>query len=306
MKISNPIVFFGTEDFSLVALTALVESGFNIVAVVTKLDSPRGRGHKMTPPAVKSYAAEHGIPVWQPAKLSEISDDIAELERPAGVLVSYGKIIPQSIIDLFTPGIINVHPSLLPRYRGPSPIEAAILGGDKVTGVSIMQLSAEMDAGPVFQQSRLELKGDETAEDLYESLGKIGSKMLIDLLPSILDGSVTPHPQDETAATYCQLLNKSDGNINWNDAAEVIEARIRAYHLWPKSRTKIGDIDVIITQARVIDDGSNNPGKISVSGNELRVGTGNGQLDIVALMPLGKKEMPVTAFLSGYRSRIIL
>ena len=143
----NSIVFFGTEDFSLVALEALVEAGFPVEVVVTKPDMPKGRGHVLTEPLVKTFAKKHGIQVWQPAKLNDINDDIAKLNNPIGVLVSFGKIIPQKTLDLFTPGIINVHPSLLPKYRGPSPIEAAILMGDQETGVSIMRLSAQMDAG---------------------------------------------------------------------------------------------------------------------------------------------------------------
>ena len=152
----QPIVFFGTEDFSLYSLRALVEAGFNIVAVITKPDSRRGRSNKLIQPAVKQFASQHHIPVWQPKRLKDIISDIKNITpQPTGVLVSYGKIIPQTIIDLFQPGIINVHPSLLPKYRGPSPIESAIANRDKITGVTIMQLEQAMDAGPIYHQQKL-------------------------------------------------------------------------------------------------------------------------------------------------------
>ena len=167
---SKTIVFFGTEEFSAVSLRRLIDDGFSIPAVITKPDSKKGRGKKMVPSAVKILAEEYKIPVWQPRKLADIVSDIKSLDDPIGVLVSYGKIIPQSVIDLFSPGIVNVHPSLLPKYRGPSPIETAILNGDDKTGISIMQLSADMDAGPVYDQLEVGLDGNETAPQLEEKL----------------------------------------------------------------------------------------------------------------------------------------
>lgn len=301
---SKPIVFFGTEDFSLVALKALVEAGYPVVAVVTKPDAPKGRGHQVIPPAVKVYAEEHNIPVWQPAKLSDIHDDIAALDNPTGVLVSYGKIIPQSLLDLFTPGIINLHPSLLPKYRGPSPIESAIIGGDKETGVSIMKLSAAMDAGPVYRQLAVTLTGSETAEELYENLGAIGANLLVEILPSIIEGALVPEEQNDTEATYCQIIKKSDGIIDWNESAKTIESHVRAYLGWPQSRTQIGKVDVVVTKAGVAEMGSATPGRIMAEKSRLFIGTSQDWLEITALKPLGKKEMPVEAFLAGYRSQI--
>ncbi len=301
---SKKIIFFGTEDFSLGALQALVEAGYPIAAVVTKLDSPQGRGHKLTPPKVKTYAIEHNIPVWQPTKLSEIADDIRGIDSPVGVLVSFGKIIPQSIIDLFTPGIINVHPSLLPKYRGPSPIETTILNGDTSTAVSIMQLSAAMDAGPVYGYTPLDLRGDETAPELYKSLGEIGNQTLLKLLPLILQGDATGLQQDDQQATYCHLIQKSDGSIDWNKSAVQIEREVRAYAEWPKSRATLGSIDVIITKAEVVAEDASIPGTIRIENDELLVSTIDGWLKIIALKPLGKKEMPTKAFLSGYMSQL--
>lgn len=305
---SHRIIFFGTEAFSLTALTGLIEAGYDIAAVVTKPDSKQGRGHKLVAPVVKVLAEKHNIPIWQPDKLKDITDDIKALQPVAGVLVSYGKIIPQSTIDLFTPGIINVHPSLLPKYRGPSPIESAILNGDDTTGVSIMQLSAEMDAGPVYTIKEYTLGGTETQPELYQTLGTVGTDMLLEALPRILTDDLQPIAQDDTAATYCQLLTKDDGTIDWLQPAEVIERRIRAFKSWPQSRALLNGIDVIITQAHAVSSESKTPGTIEGIDEEqgiLAISTEAGSLYIDAIKPVGKKEMPVKAFLAGYGSRLI-
>ncbi len=253
--ISKPILFFGTEDFSLVALKALVEAGFIIAGVVTKPDSAKGRGHKIIPPCVKVYAEQQNIPVFQPHKLSDISETIQKMQPIAGVLVSYGKIIPQSIIDLFSPGIINLHPSLLPKYRGPSPIESAIANCDTKTGVSIMQLSAAMDAGPVYRKKVMQLAGTETKPELYETLGQVGAEELIAILPSIIDGTLLPEPQDDNEATYCSLLSKQDGVLDpITMTASVAEAKIRAYQGFPKARLNIFGEDRIILEATVVSE----------------------------------------------------
>lgn len=304
---TNRIIFFGTEEFSADSLRALIDSGYLIAAVVTKPDSIKGRGHTLIPPTVKIIAESHGIPVWQPAKLAEIHDNIADLQPVTGVLVSYGKIIPQSIINLFTPGIINVHPSKLPLYRGPSPIEAAILNGDSHTGVSIMQLSAAMDAGPVYTFTPYKLQGDETQESLYKTLGEIGATKLVAILPSIIDSSLTPNPQNEDSATYCKLIEKSAGNIDWTKSAQQIEREIRAYHTWPKSRTNLNEIDTIITAAYVVSpEDKKEPGTVEVDNERqtVLIHAGIDALSIERLKPMGKKEMPVRAFLAGYKGRL--
>lgn len=249
---SAKIVFFGTEDFSLTALTGLIEAGYDIAAVVTKPDSKRGRGQVLTPPSVKVLAQRHNIPVWQPTDLSSVTDDIRALQPVTGVLVSYGKIVPQEVIDLFTPGIINVHPSLLPKYRGPSPIESAILNGDSSTGVSIMQLSRTMDAGPVYAVKNYPLAGTETQAELYHTLAVIGTDLLLETLPAILDDSLLPTPQNEAQASYCSLLLKADGLLNPDQlTADEAERRVRAYFSYPKARIAHDDTSLIITKAHV-------------------------------------------------------
>jgi methionyl-tRNA formyltransferase len=251
-NISKPIIFFGTENFSLTALTGLIEAGYSIAAVVTKPDSRKGRGQQLVSPSVKVLAEKHNIPVWQPEKLKDIANNIQALQPVAGVLVSYGKIIPQSIIDLFSPGIINLHPSLLPKYRGPSPIESAIIHGDTETGVTIMQLSADMDAGPLYGTKEYALKGVENRLELYHTLADIGTDLLLELLPRILDDELLPNLQDESKATYCQLLQKADAWLKPDEiSAKQAEQHVRAYLGFPKTKLNVLNQAVIITKAHV-------------------------------------------------------
>lgn len=304
---SNQILFFGTEEFSLAALRGLIDSGYPIAAVVTKPDSKKGRGQKEVFSKVKQLALEHNIPVWQPLKLRDIIDDIKALMPVTGVLVSYGKIIPQDVIDLFSPGIINVHPSLLPTYRGSSPIESAILHGNNQTGVSIMQLSSAMDAGPVYTAKAYPLDGTETQPNLYDKLSVFSTSLLTEQLPSILDGSCIPVAQDNAAATYCQLIKKSDGVIDFTQSAVMIERKIRAYLAWPQSRTTLGTVEVIVTAARATASPTQTAGFVDIideAAGILAVHTSDGLLYIDRLKPIGKKEMPVKAFLDGYIAQL--
>ena len=249
-----PIIFFGTSSYSLTSLRALVEHGFDVVAVVTKPDSRSGRGHKLVQPPVKQFAVQRGIPVWQPTKLRDIAADITALQPVAGVLVSYGKIIPQAILDLFTPGIINLHPSLLPQWRGPSPIESAIAHQNDITGVTLMQLSAQMDAGPIYCHESYRLLGRETKPALYEHLFAIGSQLLVRTLPAILSGELRPLAQKEDLASYCQPLSKKQSRIDPTTlSAAAAEAHVRAYVGFPRSRLTIAGRDLIITAAHPAD-----------------------------------------------------
>ena len=289
---TDRIIFFGTEAFSADALRALIASNFNVVAVVTKPDQPKGRGHKLTEPLVKTIAREHDIPVWQPTKLADVAEQITSLQPVAGVLVSYGKIIPQSIIDLFTPGIINVHPSLLPRYRGPSPIEAAIIHHDNQTGVTIMQLSAAMDAGPIYAQRIIPLDHTETKPALYATLSRIGNQLLVDTLPDILSGALTPTPQNDADATYCSLLSKQDGLLDPADLTAVqAEARVRAFLGFPRTRLPLGDQTLIITRAHV--------SKTAETPLSVQFSDGNYLAPDELIAPSGK-TMTAEAFLRGH------
>ena len=299
------MLFFGTENFSAAILQRLIDTGFPIEAVITKPDTASGRGQKVVPPAVKVIAEAHDIRVLQPIDLNDIMNDITSYGRPAAVLASYGKIVPQSVLDLFQPGIINVHPSLLPAYRGASPIETAILNGDFHTGVSIMKLVNEMDAGPVYAQTAVTFDKETPVEELYDTMAKSGANLLIQSLPHILDGSLQPHEQNGEP-TFTQKIKKSDGIIDWHKPAEEIRQQINAYHDWPQSRALIGKLEVIITSAHAVPSDFGNPGELDIEDEFgiLMIQTGDGYLCIDAVKPLGKKEMPIRAFLQGYKNQL--
>lgn len=292
-KKSPKIIFFGTEDYSLSTLKQLVENNFPVVAVVTKPDAARGRGQKITEPPVKTYAKSQGITVWQPENIRSIIDDIKSLQPVAGVLVAYGKIVPQMMIDLFEPGIINIHPSLLPKWRGPSPIESTIANRDTETGVSIMKLDARMDGGPVYTQTTVKLDGTESKPELYEKLFNLGNQHLMVDLPEILSGQLEPTPQDEDAATYCMLLSKNDSLVNPEEITAVdAEAKVRAHLGFPRTRLKVGDYNLIITKAHVSTDRKSPLSVKCQDGNFLSID------ELIA--PSGK-TMTAEAFLLGYK-----
>ncbi len=292
---SKTIVFFGTDEFSAASLRELIAKGFTISAVVTKPDSRKGRGRELAKPVVKEIAEANNIPVWQPLDVRAIAEHVAKLHDPIGVLVSYGKIIPTSIIELFSPGIINVHPSLLPLYRGPSPIESAILHGDTETGVTIMQLSAGMDAGPIYSQITVPLLDVETAPDLELQLSELGAQELTLTLPAIINGTVLPTPQNDDMATYCQLLSKEDSMLDTEKlTAEQAERHVRAYRAFPKTKVIIAEHQIVITKARVSNT--------HTSPLDLQCADGR-YLSIDELIGPSGKIMNAKAFLNGYLAK---
>jgi methionyl-tRNA formyltransferase len=296
MKASKRVVFFGTEDFSAPSLQKLLDSGWQIMAVVTKPDSPSGRGQKIGSPKVKQIAQIAKIQVLQPQKVAEIDNEIHKLKPELGVLVAYGKIIPQSTIDLFPNGIINAHPSLLPKYRGPSPIETAILNNEPETGISLMRLSAGMDEGPVFDQMRIALTGSEDRLQLYAHLAKLSADFLLDKLEAIAEGWLTPKPQIEAQATYTNLLKKENGVLDFGKPAELLEREVRAYTGWPKSQVKIFGNEVIVTKARVA-----NPPAGGEKASNLVMKCQPGYLEILELIGPSGKTMSGSDFLRGYQ-----
>lgn len=290
----NPIIFFGTEDFSAVSLQKLIDEGFEVAGIITKPDSKKGRGQKLQSPKVKKIGEKFKIPVLQPQKMNEIIEFVQNFKNPVGVLVSFGRIVPQEIIDLFTPAIVNVHPSLLPKYRGPSPIESAILNGDTKTGVSLMKLSKEMDAGDVYSQEEIKLSKTETASELYKICGKIGAEMLVRDLPKIISGELKGEKQDSSQAEYCQLLKKSDSILNpENQTAKQAEQQIRAFEIFPKSKIQIDDYLVVIKTAKVVNS---NPKK-----SPLTLEFADGEfLEIKTLLTPNGKETTAQSFINGY------
>lgn len=234
------IIFFGTPEFSLPSLEALLRRGFNIVAVVTNPDEPAGRKQEITPPPVKVFAQKHNIPVFQPEKLDD--KILSELpEADCFVVVAYGKLIPKSFLDKPKHGIVNVHPSLLPRWRGPSPLQYTILHGDKEAGVTIMKIDEQMDHGPILMQRKLGITDGEskkiTYKDIHDKLAKVGAELLVETLLDWFRGEIEPKQQDDNKATFSKLLRKDDGRINWERPAEEIERMVRAFNPWPGTWT---------------------------------------------------------------------
>lgn len=294
---SKTLIFFGNERLvsglkhtNAPVLRALIDAGYHIAAVVSHHTDGRSRSNRTL--EVAEVAAAHNIPVFLPNRPIEIINTLRGLGAEAAVLSAYGRIIPQSIIDLFPKGIINIHPSLLPKYRGPTPIESAILNGDAETGISIMQLSAGMDEGPIYTQSTVALTGQETKFDLYDKLAPLGAEALIRVLPSILDGSLTPTPQDNAAATYCNLLTKEAGTPDPNThTAHEIERMIRAYLGFPKTKLTINGHPVIITKAHVA------PIKSTILDINCKDST---ILTVDELIAPSGRHMNADAFLRGY------
>jgi len=298
------IVFFGNERLATGVtstantLRSLIEAGHEVVAVVSHNESTTSRKQRTL--EVAEVAEAYGIPVLLPAKPADIRDQLVAMQADIGVLAAYGKIVPQSVIDIFPHGIINIHPSHLPKHRGPIPIEAVILGGEPATAVSIMRLVKEMDAGPVYGRAEVTLNGDETKQQLADDFLDIGGSLIVELLPGIIDGSLVAVPQDEAAATYDNLITKEDGLLDFTKPAVRLEREVRAYLEWPKSRTTIHGKDVVIIGAHIMD-GTGKPGEIWKDGKQFGFYTSEDIFVVDTLKPAGKSEMTAAAFLAGYQ-----
>lgn len=296
MSKPKKLVFFGNERLATgvstdaPTLRALVKAGYEIGAVV----SNRSEGISRNKRGLEIGAVAHAyhIPVIFSDELSEIEGLLRKLEADAAILVAYGQIIPQTIIDIFSKGIINIHPSLLPKYRGPTPVETVILDGIPETGVSLMSLSAGMDSGPVYMQAKLPLDGTETKPQLAKKMLHLGTGLLIDNLEAILDGTLEPLPQDSSAATYTKLISKKDGWLDFDEPAELVERKVRAYLGFPKSRAKVLDNEIVITKARVAK---------SADYGKLVVKTKPGHLEILELVGPSGRTMSGADFLRGYK-----
>lgn len=299
MTPSSKLVFFGNERLvsglthtDAPVLRGLIAAGYEIKAIVSHHSEARSRNAR--PLEVAEIAEQYNIPLLLPERPGDIEEELRAFQADAAVLVAYGRIIPQRIINVFTPrGIINIHPSLLPRHRGPTPIETTILSGDKQAGVSVMQLTAGMDEGPVYVQSSFPLHGDETKQALYELLASTSAKLLIDSLPRILSGELTPIPQQNIDVTYTSMLSKDDSKIDaLTDNAYAIERKVRAYLNFPKTRLKIKNNDVIITTAKVVNKTCEDHLVIPCAENTY--------LEVTELIAPSGKTMSGEAFLRGY------
>jgi methionyl-tRNA formyltransferase len=300
----SKLVFFGTEAWGIPVLKQLLEQDYDIT-IVTRPDAPSGRHRHLAVPPIKAVASDYHLPVLQPDKVGEVRDQIAELGPAIGVVVAYGRIIPSSILDLFSHGLLNVHPSALPKFRGPSPIEATILAGEAPV-VTILKVSAEMDAGDVLTAQPIHGEDDPTtmtAPALYQLAGEQGAPLLADGVAATLEGSARFTPQDPAAASFCGRITKDDGIIDWQQSATLIERQIRAYLGWPGSRTQLFGKDVTITLAHVV---KTMPGPAvgtayKTDDGELGVATSDDCLVVDHLIPAGKREMTGRAFLAGHR-----
>lgn len=302
------VVFMGTPDFSVGTLRELVKAGHEVVGVVSQPDKPKGRGKSLMPTPVKEAALELGLPVYQPKKVRdpEFLEVLRELAPEVIVVVAFGQIIPQSILELPPYGCINVHASLLPKYRGAAPIQWAVIDGEPESGVTIMKMDTGLDTGDMITKVVVPIEKDETGGSLFDKLSEAGAKLLVDTLPSLVDGTAVYEKQPEESPTpYAAMIQKQLGNIDWKRPAVEIERLIRGLNPWPSAFTKLNGKTLKIWSAQVLNESEKDaaavPGTIlSADAQGLCVKTGQGVLNITELQLEGKKRMDTPAFLRGY------
>jgi methionyl-tRNA formyltransferase len=301
-------IFMGTPEFAVPSLEMLVEGPYHIVAVYTQPDRQSGRGRSVTMSPVKESALHHCLKVVQPETLrsTEVTEQISRYKPELIVVAAYGKLIPKEILDIPPYGCINVHPSLLPAYRGSSPIQTAILNGDKVTGVTIMLLDAGMDSGPIMRQVEVPIGPDDTAGTLNETLADASAQLLAGTLPDWLTGKIEAQPQDESKASYTKPIEKEDGRIDWNLSAEDLWLRVRAFNPWPGCYTTWKEKTLRIDGAIPLSgEGSGQAGRIvdlpHSSAAPVGVECGQGILGLLTVQLEGKRKMPAEEFIRGQR-----
>jgi methionyl-tRNA formyltransferase len=309
------IFFAGTPEFAVLPLQALANH-FTICGVLTNPDRPVGRSRRPLPPPVKIKALEMDLPVIQPEKLDQdLRETVRALNPDILVVAAYSKIFRENFLTLFPNGGINIHPSLLPKYRGPSPVQAAILNGDAEAGVTVQRLALKMDTGDILAQERISMKGNETAPELLDLSFRIGSRLLVDVIWRMQKGSLQPIPQNEEQASYCRLIQKEDGLIDWNEDADRIARMIRAYLPWPRAYTLYGNLDLFLLEGDVLPNGrsmgvdsggGSEPGRVVGMDKEygILIHTGRGILFVKRLQLETKKMMDWRSFLNGVRNFI--
>ncbi|MDP1717919.1 MAG: methionyl-tRNA formyltransferase [Burkholderiales bacterium] len=293
------IVFAGTPDFAAAALEALLGAGHAIALVLTQPDRPAGRGLQARASAVKQLAQDHALPVLQPVTLRDqkTAETITELAPDVLIVAAYGLMVPQTMLDIPRLGGINIHASLLPRWRGAAPIQRAILAGDANTGITIMQMDAGLDTGAILFQETLAIGAEETAQALHDRLAKLGGRLIVCALAAPL----VPRIQDDTLATYAHKITKQEALIDWSESAEVIARKVRAFNPVPGAASAVGDTFIKIWRAQVEPGVSAAPGVVCESGAAgVVVGCGQGGLRLLELQRAGGKRLPATAFLAGF------
>ncbi len=309
MKLTDvKIAFAGTPEFAKITLTALLQSGIRPCAVYTQPDRPRGRGRKVTRSAVKSTALEHQLVLHQPQRLSsqESIQPLVDCQPDLLVVAAYGLILPQQVLNLPRLGCVNIHASLLPRWRGAAPIARAIENGDHVTGITLMQMARGLDNGDILHQEPLKIKALDTTATLQEKLAILGAKTLLDYLPILLSGHAHPQPQDEGRACYASKLEKTEAQIDWRRSTILLDQQIRAFNPFPIARTNHHQRTIRIWRAQPEPSTPNRdhcvPGEIlAVDNSGIVVCCGEGTLRLLELQRAGGKRLPVATFLNGYR-----
>jgi len=299
------IVFFGTPAFAVPSLEALAASVHPVVGVVTQPDRPRGRGHKVQPEAVKRAAVTHELPLLQPERLKdeEFQARLKDWDPDLGVVAAYGKILPAAVLALPRLGMINVHASLLPRWRGAAPVHRAILAGDPTTGVTIMRVVQALDAGPMLSREAVEIGISETSAALEHRLALLGAGLLVRTIDRLAQGGVVEEPQDESQATYASRLQRSDGVIDWARPARAIHDQIRGLQPWPLASAWLSDKRVLFLRSELSAGlPGAQPGEIvAVDPDALVVAAGTGAIRLLDIQLEGRPPMPVRAFLNGHR-----
>ena len=299
------IIFMGTPDFSVGTLEALVEAGYEVVLAVTQPDKPKGRGGKMQFTPVKETAMKYDIPVFQPKKVREPEciEELRKYHADVMVVVAFGQILPKEILEMTPYGCINVHASLLPKYRGAAPIQWAVINGEEVSGVTTMQMDEGLDTGDMIMKTEIVLDKQETGGSLFDKLSDAGAKLCVKTLKALEDKTAVWEPQGETTTAYARMLDKNMGNINWKDSAIQIERLIRGLNPWPSAYTDWDGKVMKIWEAEVAEVNSGaEPGTIvKVEKDGFSVQTGEGQIKVKALQIPGKKRMEADAFLRGYK-----
>ncbi|MBP3451503.1 MAG: methionyl-tRNA formyltransferase [Agathobacter sp.] len=299
------IVFMGTPDFAVGTLEAIIEAGHEVLLVVTQPDKPKGRSGALQYTPVKECALAHGIEVFQPTKI-RLEENVAFLrkyEADIFVVAAFGQILPKSILDMPKYGCINVHASLLPKYRGAAPIQWAVINGDKVTGVTIQQMDIGVDTGDIIVTKELAISEEETGGGLFDKLAVVGAEACLEALEQIAKGTATRTPQNHDEATHVSMISKEFGNIDWNRSAAEIERLIRGLNPWPSAYTKLDGKTFKIWKAKVVSEENEYATGciIRVGKGEMLVQTGNGVLSLLEVQLEGKKRMEVDAFLRGYQ-----
>jgi len=296
------IVFMGSPDFALPTLQALSDN-YQVVGVVTQPDRPAGRGRELKPPPVKKLALELDIPIIQPTRMKEL-EAMAQIKAWAPdviVVAAFGQILRSDVLNLPPHGCINVHASLLPRWRGAAPINAAILHGDEQTGITIMKMDEGLDTGPIIKKATIPIAPDETAGSLFPKLAQLGGELLLESLPDYLNGQLVAQPQDDSQATYIKMLKRTDGEIDFNTPAENLARQVRAYNPWPGTYLLWGDQRLKVHMAHAISATTPGVGVFTTREGFPAVGTSQGLLLLDEVQPSGKKAMSGDAFLLGAR-----